>query len=209
MLDLQLEFDRQTQNLLDKQYPTLAGLSTEAFLKHITPLKSLIENIDLPAIDLDYGTLPFMIVVKNDLVSAEKAMEAIDREGKNGVINMTPVSPKDFNPIANLGLPDAPVYLLLDIDRGKETLNIAPDKALEILQAENRTPLTIDEGIAIITHFPDYLMKNNCFSLLGSRDTGKHVPAIWISDHRPKLGWCWNGNPHTWLGSASAKQRIS
>nr|WP_241825441.1 DUF5701 family protein [Micromonospora sp. CB01531] len=20
----------------------------------------------------------------------------------------------------------------------------------------------------------------------------------------PKLGWCWYGNPHTWLGSATA-----
>ncbi|MEK8108885.1 DUF5701 family protein [Micromonospora sp. M12] len=22
---------------------------------------------------------------------------------------------------------------------------------------------------------------------------------------RTKLGWCWYGNPHTWLGSASAR----
>ncbi|MGW0174505.1 DUF5701 family protein [Rhodococcus sp. NPDC003322] len=32
--------------------------------------------------------------------------------------------------------------------------------------------------------------------------------ALWISQRRPKLGWCWNGNPHSRLGSASAGRRI-
>lgn len=30
----------------------------------------------------------------------------------------------------------------------------------------------------------------------------------WISANVPKLGWCWDGNPHTWLGVASATTRI-
>jgi hypothetical protein len=34
------------------------------------------------------------------------------------------------------------------------------------------------------------------------------VTAIWISKGAPKLGWCWAGNPHTWLGSASCAKRI-
>jgi hypothetical protein len=33
------------------------------------------------------------------------------------------------------------------------------------------------------------------------------VPAFWISERAPKLGWCWDGNPHTWLGVASAGVR--
>ena len=28
---------------------------------------------------------------------------------------------------------------------------------------------------------------------------------MWISERAPKLGWCWDGNPHTWLGTASAR----
>ena len=35
------------------------------------------------------------------------------------------------------------------------------------------------------------------------------VPAIWISNRAPKLGWCWAGNPHTWLGSASCSDRAA
>lgn len=52
----------------------------------------------------------------------------------------------------------------------------------------------------------EFLMKNNCFSLLASRHPGdKRVPAIWINAQKqPNLGWCRVGNPHTWHGSASA-----
>ena len=38
---------------------------------------------------------------------------------------------------------------------------------------------------------------------------GPRVPALWISERAPKLGWCWDGNPHTWLGLASAGRRVS
>jgi hypothetical protein len=34
------------------------------------------------------------------------------------------------------------------------------------------------------------------------------VPAVWISERRAKLGWCWDRNPHTWLGAASATGRV-
>ena len=40
--------------------------------------------------------------------------------------------------------------------------------------------------------------------LSGSRRGDRRVPAMWISARAPKLGWCWDGNPHDWLGVASA-----
>jgi hypothetical protein len=101
-------------------------------------------------------------------------------------------------------------YLLVNIDRGKENINLAPNQALPLLQKASRSPLTIDEGVAIVTHYPDFLRKNNCFSLLASRHSGdQRVPALWINSQKsPNLGWCWNGNPHTWLGSASCTTRL-
>ena len=44
----------------------------------------------------------------------------------------------------------------------------------------------------------------------GRRDGGRdrRVPALWISEQAPKLGWCWDGNPHSWLGLASAGSRV-
>lgn len=102
------------------------------------------------------------------------------------------------------------LYLLVDIDRGKESINLPPSEAMKIIVGHKRSPLTIDEGIAIVTQYPEFLMENNCFSLLASRIPGnKQVPAIWINgEKRPNLGWCWDGNPHTWLGSASCRYRI-
>ena len=37
----------------------------------------------------------------------------------------------------------------------------------------------------------------------------KRVPALWVSARRPRLGWCFQGAPHTWLGSASCGGRVS
>jgi hypothetical protein len=41
----------------------------------------------------------------------------------------------------------------------------------------------------------------------GSRRGDQRVPAFWISEGRPKLGGCWDGNPHTWLGTAACARR--
>jgi hypothetical protein len=96
----------------------------------------------------------------------------------------------------------------VDVDTGKDTVNVTPVDALQQIETRDRSPLTIEEGIAVITHFPEAVAKNAGFSLLGSRCGDRRVPALWISQGRPKLGWCWAGNPHTWLGSASCGRRI-
>jgi len=195
------EFERQVQNLLQKDYPKLAGIAEEEFLKLIRPLKEKLEGLNLAEIDLEKGYLPFVIVVKSKFVPTEKAME--------GIVKLSPLSSEDFKPIESVNIPSSSVYLLLDIDRGKETLNVPPSEAFKMIQKQGRSPLTIDEGVAILTQYPQFLIKNNCFSLLASRAEDKRVPAIWInSKKQPNLGWCWDGNPHTWLGSASVKSRM-
>ncbi len=61
------------------------------------------------------------------------------------------------------------VSLLLDIDRGRVTLNVTLGDAMTRIQSQNRFPLTFDEGIALLTQLPELLIKNNCYSLLESR----------------------------------------
>lgn len=204
------EFDRQVENLLLKGYPLTAGIRKEEFLKQIEPLKFKLEKLQLPAVDIEKGHLPFVIVIRSELVPAEKTMALTEKSGINGVAILRPHTSQMFKTIDEVNIPNTNAYLLLDIDRGKEFLNIPPIEAMEFIKREKRSPLTIDEGIAIVTHFPEFLIKNNCFSLLASR-TGidKRVPAIWINAKKePNLGWCWDGNPHTWLGSASCRDRI-
>jgi hypothetical protein len=112
-----------------------------------------------------------------------------------------------FAPIDGLEIPAGP-YLLEDVDTGAELLNVTPDDALARILAAGRSPLTIEEGIALLGHHPDVLRTHNAFSLLGSRCGDRRVPALWTSKGRPRLGWCWAGNPHTWLGSASCASRV-
>lgn len=205
------EFDRQVQNLLSKNYPGLTGLTPEEFVQLLSPLKQKLSDIQFEEIDFEQGKLPFVIVVESGLIKNSDAMSSVLWNEKSGTTKLDPLTPEDFKVIDGVEIPTSPVYLLINIDRGKETINVPPSEAMKLILSEKNIPLTIAEGIAIITHFPQFLIKNNCFSLLASRHPGdKRVPAIWInSNKQPNLGWCWDGNPHTWLGNASAKLRIS
>ena len=205
---LRTEFDRQVANLMTKGYPALIGITTEAFLTHIEPLKISMRELAARPQEPREGHIPFVIVITNELVASEQTMPLVERDGKKGVIRMHPVAPTAFAPIDDVCIPRGNAYLLVDIDRGKATINITPNDALPLLKQANRSPLTIAEGIAILTHYPAFLQKNNCFSLLASRCGDQRVPAMWLSAGQPKLGWCWAGNPHTWLGSASCGRRI-
>jgi hypothetical protein len=114
-----------------------------------------------------------------------------------------------YRPIEEVGPPPAPAYALVDVERGEEFCGVPPQDALPVLLGRGRTPLTILEGIVFVLLYPQALEKNACFMLSGSRRGDRRVPALWISGKAPKLGWCWDGNPHTWLGVASAGARVA
>jgi hypothetical protein len=143
-------------------------------------------------------------VVKAALVPVE---DALARAG--GFVGMDPTAPEDYVPIGEIELPDAPSYVIHDVDLGAEFFDVTPDDALGVILGRGRSPLTIEEGIAVLTAIPDALTTHNAFSLLGSRRGDRRVPALWLSGGRPRLGWCWAGAPHSWLGSASCASRES
>jgi hypothetical protein len=192
------ELERQVDTLVEKGYPEAAGLTPAQFKKHLEPLEESVTDLGEP----------FVIVVTSDLVPRDKAIRLVERRGKAGFSVLDPDDLDRFEPIEGLGLPAGSAYLAVDVDTGKDTLNVTPDEALGVFESRHRSPLTIDEGIALITHRPEAVAKNGGFSLLGSRRDDRRVTALWISDGRPKLGWCWAGNPHTWLGSASCGRRL-
>jgi hypothetical protein len=150
----------------------------------------------------------FVLVVKTEVVPTERALPLVELRGKRGFVAMDPTEPSEYSALEDLDIPPGPAYLVLDVDTGRDTLNVTPDNALDRIAAAGRSPLTIDEGIAFVTHFPDVLVDKNAFSLLGSRRGDRRMPALWVSGGAPRLGWCWAGNPHTWLGSASCAGRV-
>jgi hypothetical protein len=207
MTDLAKEFKRQSDNLIRLGYPMLARLTVDEFCALLEPLEQNLSDVEVADINFDTGRLPFTIVVGRPLVPPELTIGLIDRNGEKAFEKLDPLEPNGFSLIDNLRIPDRAIYFIVDVDRGDEYRNITPTDAIEAIREDNRSPLSMEEGIAVLTHYPEFLMKNHCFSLPASR-AGKRVPAIWISEKRPKLGWCWAGNPHTWLGSASCKARF-
>ena len=188
------EFDRQVATLLAKGYPRLARVAEDTFVDEIQPLRERAP---------DGG---FVIVVRRELVPTREALGAIELAGKRAFTDMGDLD--RFQPIDGIDLPAALAYLVADVDTGADTLNVTPDDALSRIENAGRSPLTIDEGVALVTHHPEVLKERNAFSILGSRCGDRRVPALWVSKGRPRLGWCWAGNPHTWLGSASCGGRI-
>lgn len=203
------EFDRQVRNLVDLGYPVLAGLSEQDFVDLVSPLRALAPDGEATA----EGRAPFLLVVTRALVPVERSMPLTALHGKTkpGAVDRTfePGAIERFVPIDSVKLPDERAYLLLDVDRGEEFCGVVPEDAMATIAERGRTLLTIEEGIAFVTQYPAALAKNKCFSLGGSRSGDRRVPAIWISQDAPKLGWCWAGNPHTWLGMASAAGRAA
>jgi hypothetical protein len=206
--DAATEFDRQLDRLVQLGYPALAELTEEAFRDLLAPLgeAAVPGAAALPA--PTERRVPFLLVTTRELVPVQEriALTTLAGKRKPGVLDRN--FPADdlprFDPIKELEVPAGPAYLLFDVDRGEEYRNLPPSTALEQMTAQGRLPITIDEGLAFVTLYPPALASNRCFSLVGSRCGDKRVPALWISQGAPKLGWCWYGNPHTWLGSATA-----
>ena len=134
------EFEKQLNTLLQKGYPKAANKSPEEFIAIVDPLKKQLEGLSLIPMDIENGTLPFVIVIKNDLVPTEDAMQLVDKAGKNGITKLYPHTPADFQTIENELIPQKDAYLLLNIDRGKSTRNVSPNEALKQIRVENRSP---------------------------------------------------------------------
>jgi hypothetical protein len=208
------ELDRQLATLLELGYPALAGRTPEAFAALVEPLRPVAEALG-PLPEATPGHAPLVLVVTRALVAPEDTVPLLrlptggTGPSPLGIVdrNHEPGSLATYAPLDVLAVPEHPAYLLVDVDRGEEFRDVRPEDALPVVLARGRTPLTIDEGVALVTHAPHLLEKNACFMLAGSRRADRRVPALWISGRAPKLGWCWDGNPHSWLGLASAGAR--
>jgi hypothetical protein len=199
------EFDRQLQRLTDLGYPALAGLPEDDFTALLEPLRAAAG----PGTPPDGGRVPFVLVVTRELVPIERTvpLTALAGRSRPGIVDRHYPEGDLARFTPTVPLPGGRAYLLRDVDRGEEFCGAVPRDALAAVAERGRTPLTIEEGVAVVTQYPELLATNMCFSLGASRCGDRRVPALWISGGAPKLGWCWEGNPHSWLGMASAGGR--
>ncbi|MGY1735699.1 DUF5701 family protein [Geodermatophilus sp. SYSU D00684] len=163
-----------------------------------------------------------LLVLAPSLLSATALAELVSWRNRPVfvVVDMTDLDA--FAPLDDAA-PPADVYALSAPERGDAYRNCTPDESLPRIRAAGRTPLTVTEGLTWLLQCPDLLERNACTMTVGSRlrrangSLDARTPALWISNGTgrdgpgrrgtAKVGWCWAGNRHTWLGIASAAGR--
>jgi hypothetical protein len=193
---------------LDRQARVWAGHGHPVPPSALETLRAELRTMDTPAAGPSSERVPFLLVVPAGTRPAVDAMARVSMRERPGTVNRHAGDIDEFAPIPATGVPGGPAYLLVEVERGSEFCGVPPESAVATLADRGRTPLTVAEGIALITLHPEVLEKNRCFSLAGSRHGDRRVPALWISKRAPHLGWCFAGVPHDWLGVASVGRRV-
>jgi len=148
-------FAKQVKTIIERKFHIPSGLSENDFVKrHIIPLKQLlVKNHKYTKIEESH--IPFLVVVPNAMVPLSYQLERI-RENINGMQLGHLIKPEWFENAPGLSTPDKP-YLLVDVETGCAMKNTPPKKCVKTFKNEGRFPLTVDEGIALISHFPEVL----------------------------------------------------
>lgn len=215
------ELERQLDALVVGGLPTLSGVSESDFRTTFEPLVPQIElwgsssgeGAGSEGGNGVEGAVPFVVIPSPNSVDAAALVPRLTLLGKDrpGVLdrNHGDTGVSDYRPLPELAVPPDRPYVLVGVQRGEEFCDVRPRDAVEVISTRGRSPLTILEGVVLQLVYPELLQTNRCFMLAGSRRGDKRVPALWISNGAPKLGWCWEGNPHSWLGIASAEARLT
>lgn len=183
--------------------PALAGTTGDIVRQRVA---TIVHSGSVPDSVIPSDRIPVLLVLPG--LDTERAMPLTSQGTKSGYVDMRPVTPDGFMPLPGVRLPDGP-YLLIDIDTGRDTLGLAPRSAATQIADAGRSPLTLEEGVTLLALNPGILRARNCFQMLGSRRNDKRIASLWVTKQgNPRLGWCYEGVPHAWLGSASCAARI-
>jgi hypothetical protein len=129
-----------------------------------------------------------LLVVHPDLVPASALAPLLWQNDKPGFVVSDMTDVDEFTPISSVTLPDAPLYLVRDADRGDAMANWSPDEALPAISEAGRTPLTLTEGLHWVLQRPEVLARGRCFMTIASRRRkpdgalDARTPAVWISN---------------------------
>lgn len=148
-------FAEQVERIIERKFHTIANLGKSDFIsRYLTPLRELLLTYELETVSQE-NRKPFLLVVPNRIVPLSFQLENI-RERVNRIQLEYIIKPEWFENAPRVSTPSEP-YLILDIETGHAMLNITPKKCVNKFDQEGRLALTIDEGLALITHFPEVL----------------------------------------------------
>ena len=148
-------FHDQLSRIIERKFHIIANLSEEDFINHyIMPLKELIIEGHVET-DFRENRIPLLIVVPHNIVPLSYQLDSLREIFDEKQLEYI-IKPEWFENAKGVSTPDKP-YLLLDVETGYAMKNITPRRCVETFNSEGRFALTIDEGLALITHFPEVL----------------------------------------------------
>jgi hypothetical protein len=197
---LDAELARQTDILLGLGYPDRLRKGAEA-LRDRLRARLGDEVVSEPS------RASFVLVPGRSVRPVSERVPLLRLGERTGTLSQHFEDVDTFRPV--VPVPDAEVYAVVGVERGEEFCGVRPAEAAAVLAERGRTMLTLEEGLAFLHAVPAALEKNKCFHTAASRGRDKRVPALWIAEGAPHLGWCWENNHHTWLGVASAEDRVT
>lgn len=200
------ELDRQVEVLVALGYPALAGISEQDLRTAAAALRGPLEALVVDDARARAGAAGFVLVVHRSLVPVGERVPLLSLNGRPGTLSRHLADVDTFRSVVEL--PPAPVYAVVGVERGDEFLDARPSEAAGTIAERGRSMLTMEEGISFLHACPEALEKNRCFHTGASRSSDRRVPALWIAERAPHLGWCWENNHHAWLGVASCAARV-
>jgi hypothetical protein len=148
-------FYQQLKTIIEKKFHVPTGLSESDFInRHIMPLKQLLVENGKHTKSVE-SRIPILVVVPHTIVPLSYQLERI-RESVDDIQLEHVIKPEWFENAKGVSTPDKP-YFLVDVETGYAMKNITPKKCVQSFRDEGRFALTVDEGIALISHFPEVL----------------------------------------------------
>jgi hypothetical protein len=148
-------FTEQLERIIARNFHTAANLGKSDFVnRFLLPLRELLLTFDIET-NSRKNHIPVLLVVPHNIVSLGFQLDSI-RESLNTKRWEYIIKPDWFENAPGVLTPSEP-YLIVDVETGHAMRNVTPAKCLKIFHEARRFGLTIDEGIALITHFPEVL----------------------------------------------------
>lgn len=211
-------FDRQVETLVERGYAEAAGMTQDKFRQLFATLKREARDLAATGPEIKEGHIPFVIVPSEKLLFLEKKIPLMvsesaplrrSRPGSRPRLmkGFTGLSISELKTAEGLEIPESLAYLLVDVEDGKEKLRVSSDEAVKQFKKDGRSPLTAEEGVALITQYPE-ILKDHSMNLHGSRPGNDKVAGLRDSGAGPELVWNRvNDSVRIW-GSASCGQRV-
>jgi|GEM_PF-1503065 hypothetical protein len=195
-------FDAQMETLLACDCPQ----SIIAVFRAMKP-KVIAKAMEIGTTD---GNIPFVPVISRTEVDLKGLMEMVRYRDQKGY--------SFFNRSNVIDVVDVPKghHFMFDVENGRRMLGKTPKEAEHLINGQDRSPMILDEGIALCVH--SNVLLEHFVDCTGSR--GKHVendvPFVYLSDGcpgrhcdgRPVLHWSCLVCARDGQGSASCRSRL-